>query len=216
MKVFEITESKIEEGEFRGNKSKEFEETRYSHNIYVDAEKNEKSQYNYIAYFVNPKTDEARFKAGGKTKAKAIDALISKVENNFETQRRVSGAAAVDFNSDFAQNILKDPEEQFYAKIIPGPKLVIAGAQYDDNELLKEFGFTASRQRRANSPMIPLSAKRARNAELVENGRYTLGGETKDGEGNRVFECNFHSVVADKKERERLGVPGFTVGTLRG
>jgi len=129
----------------------------------------------------------------------------------------------VDFNVDFVKDILEGSSDRFYAKIIPGPRLVIAGAEMMEYpEILHSDGFKPSTIRTQSTtdgatklPCIPLSAKAAMSANLIANGRYVLSSETSDRDGNRVFELNFDSQVQDKGERVRMKAPALTVGTGR-
>jgi hypothetical protein len=52
-------------------------------------------------------------------------------------------------------------------------------------------------------------------ANLIANGRYVLGDETVDRDGNRVFDLNFDSVVQASNDKMRLRAPAVTVGTNR-
>jgi hypothetical protein len=64
-------------------------------------------------------------------------------------------------------------------------------------------------------PGVPLSASAAVTANLIANGRYVLGNEEIDKDGNRVFDLEFDSVVQDKNEKLRLRAPALTIGTNR-
>jgi hypothetical protein len=62
---------------------------------------------------------------------------------------------------------------------------------------------------------VPLSTSAAVTANLIANGRYVLGNEEIDKDGNRVFDLEFDSVVQDKNEKLRLRAPALTIGTAR-
>ena len=89
-------------------------------------------------------------------------------------------------------------------------------------EIMQDEGFKGSTIRNDRDsegstklPGIPLNSKSAAASKLIANGRYVLGSETIDRDGNRVFDLEFDSVVADKGERMRMRAPAFTVGTNR-
>ena len=178
----------------------------------------------YIAVAERPRDKEAVFKASGNKPDVALAALRNKIDSAADEQPKVSGAATIDFNVFFLRDILEDSLETFYAKIIPGPKLVIASEEYNDMpSLLRDEGFKPSTLRKQHVegralplPGIPLSSADARRANLVANGRYLLGTETQDRDGHKVFDLEFDSVVQHKSERQSLKAPGLTVGSLRG
>jgi hypothetical protein len=111
----------------------------------------------------------------------------------------------------------------FYAKIVSGPKLVIAGPEMMGYpEIMRDEGFKASAIRTYKGgegttklPGVPLSAKAASSANLIANGRYVLGSETIDKDGNRVFNLEFDSVVQASNDKMRLRAPAVTIGTNR-
>ena len=219
MKVHEITESKIEEGEFRGSNTYEYVDEWNNYHIYVSKKRMGKvgnPQY-YIAAIVNPKKDEAKFKEKSKeSKEEAVEAVKAIATSQLALNKPVSGNAVIDFNSQFAENLLRDPEETFYAKFIEGPKLVIASDSVaEDPELLKAGEFKTSKLRRKNSPVIGLTRNQAKAVGLKANGRYIINGESTDEDENRVYNCELVSIAADQKDRERLPGPGFTVGSSR-
>jgi hypothetical protein len=190
--------------------------------VYVTKKKfNEK--FGFIAVAVNPRTNDAKFKAAGQTQQDAVASLHSEVDKEIDVATKVSGAATIDFNVDFVRDVLEMSSNTFYAKIVPGPKLVIAGKEMEQYpDIMKSEGFKASSIRTVGDsegatklPAMPLSATGATTAQLVANGRYALGQETIDRDGNRVFELEFDSVVADPRERIRMGAPAITIGTKR-
>jgi hypothetical protein len=95
--------------------------------MYVSKEKFNKLYF--IAVAENPRTLDAKFKAKGNSPQEAIDALKVEVEKEIDVATKVSGQATLDFNVDFVREILEMSTDTFYAKIISGPKLVIAGSE---------------------------------------------------------------------------------------
>ena len=190
--------------------------------VYVTKKKfNDK--FGFIAVAVNPRTNDAKFKANGATQQEAVEKLKSEVDKEIDVATKVSGAATIDFNVDFVRDVLEMSSNTFYAKLVPGPKLVIAGKEMEQYpDIIKQEGFKASSIRTVGDsegatklPAMPLSASGATTAQLVANGRYALGAETIDKDGNRIFDLEFDSVVADPRERIRMGTPAITIGTKR-
>jgi hypothetical protein len=192
------------------------------YNIFIS-----KSKFNpttgYIAIAERPRDKEVVFRANGNKPDVALAALRNKIDTAADEAPKVSGAATIDFNVFFLKDILEDSLETFYAKIIAGPKLVIASDEYYNMPgLLRDEGFKPSTLRKQHVegqalplPGIPLSPSDARSANLVANGRYLLGTETQDRDGHKVFDLEFDSVVQHKNERQSLKAPGLTVGSLR-
>ena len=191
------------------------------YDVYVSRKK-----FNNIAFIAvaeNPRTRDTAFKARGNTPQEAVDNLKAEIDREIDVATKVSGQATLDFNVDFVKAILELSSDTFYAKIVPGPRLVIAGSemlQYPD--IMKSEGFKPSTIRTSNSsegttplPGVPLSPKAAMAANLIANGRYVLGDETVDRDGNRVFDLNFDSVVQASNDKMRLRAPAVTVGTNR-
>jgi hypothetical protein len=122
---------------------------------------------------------------------------------------------------------LADPRQTFYAKLenIKGqPKLIIAGTDIvNDPELLAAGDFKRSALRNQVDdqgsatplPGIPLTAKSLRAGDWIANGRYTVGNESTDSDGNRVFDLTYHSTAHTKSDKLRLNQPAFTLGTAR-
>ena len=191
------------------------------YDVYVSRKK-----FNNIAFIAvaeNPRTRDTAFKARGNTPQEAVNNLKAEIDREIDVATKVSGQATLDFNVDFVRAILELSSDTFYAKIVPGPQLVIAGSemlQYPD--IMKSEGFKPSTIRTSNSsegttplPGVPLSPKAAMAANLIANGRYVLGNETVDRDGNRVFDLNFDSVVQASNDKMRLRAPAVTVGTNR-
>jgi hypothetical protein len=177
----------------------------------------------FIAVAENPRDKRVAHKGQGDTKDAALADLQAKIDKEIDVATKVSGQATLDFNVDFVREILEMSSDRFYAKIIPGPKLVIAGKEMEQYpEIMSSEGFKGSairnvqdREGTTKLPGIPLSSKTAAATNLIANGRYVLGAETIDKDGNRVFDLEFDSVVADKGERMRMRAPALTVGTNR-
>lgn len=177
----------------------------------------------FIAVAENPRTLEAKFKAKGDTPKEALANLQSAIDKEIETAPKVSGQATLDFNVDFVREVLEGDSGTFYAKIVPGPKLVLAGSDMQEYpDIMRDEGFKPSTIRTYKGgegttklPAVPLSSKAAAAANVIANGRYVLGPETQDKDGNRVFALEFDSVVSAANEKMRLKTPAVTVGTLR-
>jgi hypothetical protein len=185
-----------------------------------------KKKFNNIAFIAvaeNPREHAVKFRVNAPTQQEAVDKLHAEIDKEITVAQKVSGQATLDFNVDFVREILEMSDQTFYAKIIPGPKLVIASKEMEQYpEIMQEEGFKKSSIRTQHSsegttrlPGVPLSAKAAMNANLIANGRYVLGNETIDKDDNRIFDLEFDSVVADKGEKIRMRAPAFTVGTTR-
>jgi hypothetical protein len=177
----------------------------------------------YIAVAENPRTLDAKFKAKGKSADEALNKLKDEIDKEIDVATKVSGQAILDFNVDFVKDILEMSSSVFYAKIVAGPKLVIAGPEMMEYpEIMQDEGFKASAIRTYKGgegttklPGVPLSAKAASSSNLIANGRYILGNETIDKNGNRVFNLEFDSVVQAQNDKMRLSAPAVTVGTKR-
>jgi hypothetical protein len=177
----------------------------------------------FIAIAENPRTLDAKFKAKGNTPQEAVNNLKLEIDKEIDVATKVSGSAILDFNVDFVKEILEMSIDTFYAKIISGPKLVIAGREMMEYpDIMKSEGFKPSTIRTYKGgegttklPGVPLSAGAAAAASLIANGRYVLGTETTDKDGNRVFNLEFDSVVQASNDKMRLRAPAVTVGTNR-
>lgn len=191
------------------------------YNIFVS-----KKKFNNIAFIAvaeNPRTKEGKFRTNAPTQQEAIAKLHAEIDKEIDVAQKVSNQATLDFNVDFVREILEMSDRTFYAKVVPGPKLIMAGSEMENYpEIMRDEGFKKSTIRTSKYkegstklPGIPLSPKEAIYANLIANGRYVLGNETVDKDGNRVFDLEFDSVVADKGEKLRMRAPAFTVGTNR-
>jgi len=177
----------------------------------------------YIAVAENPRSLTANFKAKGKNPQEAVQNLHAEVDKEIDVATKVSGRAIIDFNVDFVRDIMELSTDTFYAKIISGPKLVLAGPEMMEYpDIMSSEGFKPSAIRTYKGgegttklPAVPLSTSAAVTANLIANGRYVLGNEEADKDGNRVFNLEFDSVVQDKNEKLRLRAPALTIGTAR-
>lgn len=178
---------------------------------------------NYIAYAIHPRTREELDKKAGNTQEEAIQSLKDAIDSRDEERSRVSRDAIIDFNVRFATSMLKDPTDEFYAKIVQGPKLVIAGEEMEQYpDLLQSEGFKKSFIRNVKDsegttklPAVQLSGKNAQKVDIVDNGRYVIAQDAEDKDGNRVFDLQFDSVVDNPREKMRIPKPALTIGTKR-
>jgi len=206
---------------YSGDKNYKHLGTHKRYDVYVTKQKF--NNLYFIAIAENPRTLEAKFKAKGNTPQEAVNNLKLEIDKEIDVATKVSGQAILDFNVEFAKDILELSTDVFYAKIIAGPRLVIAGPEMMEYpDIMRDEGFKPSAIRTYNGgegttklPGVPLSSKSAASANLIANGRYVLGNEEIDKDGNRVFELNFDSVVQAKNDRMRLRTPALTVGTNR-
>jgi hypothetical protein len=178
-------------------------------------------------YTAHTEIDRKEFKEPGSSQEEAVQAIRDRIDFVLNAQRKVTGSSTIDFNVKFATDLLADPRQTFYAKLenINGePKLVIASPEVaGDPELLAAGDFKRSALRnqpddagRATPlPGIPLTAKGLRSGDWIANGRYTVGQETQDRDGNRVFDLTYHSTAHTKSDKLRLNQPAFTLGTAR-
>jgi hypothetical protein len=178
-------------------------------------------------YTAHTEIDRKEFMGKGSSQEEAVQAIRDRIDFVLNAQRKVTGSSTIDFNVKFATDLLADPRQTFYAKLenINGqPKLIIASADVaSDPELLAAGDFKRSALRnqvddsgRATPlPGIPLTAKSLRSGDWIANGRYTVGKETQDRDGNRVFDLTYHSTAHTKSDKLRLNQPAFTLGTAR-
>jgi hypothetical protein len=178
-------------------------------------------------YTAHTEIDRKEFMGKGSSQEEAVQAIQDRIDFVLNAQKKVTGSSTIDFNVKFATDLLADPRQTFYAKLenINGePKLVIASAEVaSDPELLAAGDFKRSALRnqpddsgRATPlPGIPLTAKGLRSGDWIANGRYTVGKETSDQDGNRVFDLTYHSTAHTKSDKLRLNQPAFTLGTSR-
>jgi hypothetical protein len=178
-------------------------------------------------YTAHTEVDRKEFMGKGSSQEEAVQAIRDRIDFVLNAQKKVTGSSTIDFNVKFATDLLADPRQTFYAKLenVKGqPKLIIAGTDIvNDPELLAAGDFKRSALRnqvddqgRATPlPGIPLTAKSLRAGDWIANGRYTVGNESTDSDGNRVFDLTYHSTAHTKSDKLRLNQPAFTLGTAR-
>lgn len=177
----------------------------------------------FIARAIHPRTRAEVTSAAGENKNAAEKNLHIKLDQIESNRKPITNNAIVDFNVEFATKILSYPDETFYAKIVSGPKLVIAGNEMlEYPEIMRSDGFKRSSVRNIYSPegstkvpSIPLNAKQAKQANIIDNGRYILGDQSTDKDGNLVFDLEFDSQVYDTRDKMRIKKPALTIGTQR-
>ena len=178
-------------------------------------------------YTAHTEIDRKEFMGKGPSQAAAVQAVRDRIDFVLNAQQKVTGSSTIDFNVKFATDLLADPKQTFYAKlenVMGQPKLIIASADIaSDPELLAAGDFKRSALRNRVSdkgqttapPGIPLTAKSLRAGNWIANGRYTIGNETADRDGNRVFDISYHSTAHTKSDKLHLNQPAFTLGTAR-
>ena len=178
-------------------------------------------------YTAHTEIDRKEFMGNGPSQAAAVQAVRDRIDFVLNAQQKVTGSSTIDFNVKFATDLLADPKQTFYAKlenVMGQPKLIIASADIaSDPELLAAGDFKRSALRNRVSdkgqttapPGIPLTAKSLRAGNWIANGRYTIGNETADRDGNRVFDISYHSTAHTKSDKLHLNQPAFTLGTAR-
>ena len=166
--------------------------------------------------------------AYGKNEAQATEALKIEIDDYISGLQRVTGKANINLNAEFAVNHLKPGEDQIWAKLIPGPKLIVAGDQSLRNEETlpgylrgEHFTKTGNRKPMASETGTDLlgfgiNPANAAASQAIANGRYTVADVAQDQNGDVVYELDFDSVVINTNEKIMLGVPGLTVATARG
>lgn len=177
----------------------------------------------YVALAVHPRTEDEIVKVPGATKEQAVANAKEKLDQLLSLRRRASGNAIIDFNVKFAQQLLVSPDSPFFAKITSGPQLVIAGTEMEQYpEIMSSEGFKRSGIRNVRSPegttrlpSIAMTGKEIAGTDLVANGRYIIGKESTDKDGNRVYDLIHDSTVRDKGEKVRINQPALTVGSER-
>ena len=177
----------------------------------------------YVALAVHPRTEDEIVKVPGATKEQAVTNAKEKLDQLLSLRRRASGNAIIDFNVKFAQQLLVSPDSPFFAKITAGPQLVIAGTEMEQYpEIMSSEGFKRSGIRNVRSPegttrlpSIAMTGKEIAGTDLVANGRYIIGKESTDKDGNRVYDLIHDSTVRDKGEKVRINQPALTVGSQR-
>lgn len=118
----------------------------------------------------------------------------------------------IDFNAKFVSDILNGGR-QFFAKILPGPTLVISA---DKDQGFKTTYLGRSKEDAAISlPSMTLSPAEAQAAGLKAHGRYMLGDTNKNPDGSLSFPLIYQSTVQSKSDKLRMSRPGLTVAMPR-
>jgi hypothetical protein len=147
---------------------------------------------------------------------KAIDDAKEWIQSGGNAKKEFTSSVSIDFNVKFVNEILNGSSDRFYAKIVPGPMLIISSTGGE--------GFKPSHIRTRPSgdegqttllPVISLSSKEAENAGLIPHGRYILGDTTRDSNNNLIFPLIYQSTVQAKGDVWRLSKPALTVAMNR-
>ena len=198
--------------------------------LYVTKEKFKDRYYISKAAHSNGETFKAGgsdVKASGASQLEALDNLRDAIDELLNAQK-VTRGAVIDFNVQFVQQLLIDPQIPFYAHFdnIGGePVLVIAGDDMTEfGDELRQLGFKRSAIRTNPGdefstatplPSIAYTAKQIEPAGLIANARYIIGDSHSDSDGNTIYELTYHSTVHTASDKRYLNVPALTVGTAR-
>jgi hypothetical protein len=198
--------------------------------LYVTKQKFKDRYYISKAAHSNGETFKAGgsdVKASGASQLEALDNLRDIIDELLNAAK-VTRGATIDFNKQFVQQLITDPEIPFYAHFdnIGGePVLVIAGdSMLEFGDELRQLGFkrSAIRTRPRDEfsgatllPSISFSANQIEPAGLIANGRYIIGDSHSDSDGNTIYELTYHSTVHTSSDKRMLNVPALTVGSQR-
>lgn len=207
-------DTNLREFDVRNNKKYSKAETYKGYEIYVSIDPVLQGQHMAVAY---DRAGKEAFRGKGRVPEQAANMIKDTIDGRQKSASKVQGNATIDFNAQFSREILEPGMDKIYAKIVAGPKLIIANSEYyDDADALSQMGFKATAFRNKNGLLaIGMTAKQTQGAELVANGRYYVGDKSYDEFENVVYDLDFHSVVNDKNEKYSLGKPGLTVATRR-
>jgi hypothetical protein len=216
----------LKESSYASDKNYKQADTYKNYNIYVGKNPFVKKSTGEKFYIAVTNIGNHEFKEKGVTQQEAVDAIQNKIDEILNAQQRVSASATLDFNVKFATDILGNPRESFYAKVINvggEPKLIIAGKEMlDFGRELVGLGFKPSSLRidpesetATALPSISYSSRQIKDTGLIANGRYEIGDMKTDNDGNRVFDLTYHSTAHTKTDKMRLNKPAVTVGTNR-
>lgn len=223
-------ETELDENDrYKTNKNFKVADPDYNNfRIYVSLSKVIQNQFmaTAISNASNREVDDA--KSLSNKPEKAVEMVRQKLDARMANSKKVTGDATLDFNVAFTHDFMAndaddlgiDDPKKFYAKIAPGPTLVIANMYEfgDMPELLTADGFTrAGVRNNGANPLIgvKLSSKRVQLAELVANGRYIIGKPSQNKDGHYEYPMKFDSVVLDKGDLLKFNVPAVTVGSAR-
>lgn len=216
----------LKESSYASDKNYKQADAYKNYNIYVGKNPFVKQSTGEKFYIAVTNIGKHEFKEKGVTQQEAVDAIQNKIDEILNAQQRVSAGAILDFNVKFATDILGNPRESFYAKVINvggEPKLIIAGKEMlDFGRELVGLGFKPSALRidpesetATALPSISYSSRQIKDTGLIANGRYEIGDMKTDNDGNRVFDLTYHSTAHTKSDKMRLNKPAVTVGTTR-
>lgn len=196
--------------------------------IYVSVDKAVQGQFIATAVSVASDREPENIQSLGNKPDIAVNLVKQKLDARTKNAQKVTGNATLDFNVAFTRDFFENDADDlgieslnmFYAKIIPGPSLVVANmVEFGDTpELLTSDGFSRGGNRsRGSTAMIAvgLTANKVRSAELVANGRYLLGKPSRDADTHYVYPMKFDSVVLDKNDTLRFKSPAVTIGSSR-
>lgn len=147
----------------------------------------------------------------------AIEDAKAWIQSGGNQKKQFGTAVTIDFNVRFVNDILNGGEE-FFAKIVEGPKLIISDEQGPGMKRSHIRNITSKTTDTGMStplPLINISANDAESAGLVPHGRYILGDTTKTKDGNLEFPLIYQSTVHSTGDKWRLSKPGLTVATNR-
>jgi hypothetical protein len=187
---------------------------------YVNNSTNEKF------YIGQTQIGREEFKVKGANIEQALQNIRDKIDNILNVSAKVSSGATLDFNVKFATDILGDPREKFFAKVVNAggePKLIIAGPEMlTFGKELMQLGFKPSALRidpetdsAVALPSISYTKNQIANTGLIANGRYEIADMHTDKEGNKIFNLKYHSTAHTKSDKMRLSKPALTVGSSR-
>lgn len=196
--------------------------------IYVSIDKAVQGQFIATAVSIASDREPENVKSLGNKPDIAVNLVKQKLDARTKNAQKVTGNATLDFNVAFTRDFFDNDADDlgieglnmFYAKIIPGPALVVANmVEFGDTpELLTSDGFSRGGNRSTGGTAmiaVGLTANKVKAAELVANGRYLLGKPSRDSDTHYVYPMKFDSVVLDKNDTLRFKSPAVTVGSSR-
>jgi hypothetical protein len=176
----------------------------------------------FLAVAWNPLTKSRFASEKGPNRRAATEALKIKIDQASANMPRINDNATIDFNVAFSNEFLADPSEPFWAKLGPGPTLILPSMHYEEDEsMLRADGFKLAHVRSRPGEGTPihamaLSSAEAQKLDLVNNGRYVIDVRpSSDVDGNQVYGLHLHSVVADTSEKIMLRAPAITIASRR-
>lgn len=157
---------------------------------------------------------ESAHEGQANTPQEAIEAAKAWILSGGNAKEITASTVTIDFNVKFATDIVNGND--FYAKIVKGPTLVISS---DAKPGFKRSHIRTQKSKATESttmlPMISLSNSEATAAGLKAHGRYVLGDTQQNPDGTVSFPLIYQSTVQAKGDMMRLGKPGLTVAMNR-